>query len=72
MRIPFEVDVNPINIGKMFGFLKEVNGQVAIANRMFEMELLNIFITKEALNSESYQYGEGNPYGGKMIIEAVV
>ena len=72
MRIPFEVDVNPINIGKMFGFLKEVNGQVAIANRMFEMELLNIFITKEALNSESYRYGEGNPYGGKMIIEAVV
>ena len=56
----------------MFGFLKEVNGQVAIANRMFEMELLNIFITKEALNSESYRYGEGNPYGGKMIIEAVV
>ncbi len=54
-RIPFEVDVKPINIGKMFGFLKEVNGQVAVANRMFEMKLLSTFITKEALKSESYR-----------------
>ena len=54
-RIPFEIDVMPINIGKMFGFLKEENGQVAIANRMFEMKLLNTFITKEALASESYR-----------------
>ncbi|MDE7416517.1 MAG: AAA-like domain-containing protein [Lachnospiraceae bacterium] len=54
-RIPFEIDVKPINMGKMFGFLKEVNGQVAIANRIFEMKLLNTFITKEALKSESYR-----------------
>lgn len=54
-RIPYEIDVKPINVGVMFGFLKESDGQVAIANRMFEMKLLNTFITKEALASESYR-----------------
>ena len=59
-RIPFEIDVKPINIGKMFGFLKEVDGQVAIANRIFEMKLLNTFITKEALRSESYRSAQSD------------
>ena len=59
-RIPYEIDVKPINIGKMFGFLKEVNGQVAIANRIFEMKLLNTFITKEALKSESYRSAQSD------------
>lgn len=59
-RIPFEIDVKPINVGVMFGFLKEVNGQVAIANRIFEMKLLNTFITKEALKSESYRSAQSD------------
>jgi len=59
-RIPFEIDVKPINIGVMFGFLKEVNGQVAIANRIFEMKLLNTLITKEALKSESYRSAQSD------------
>ena len=59
-RIPFEIDVKPINIGVMFGFLKEGNGQVAIANRIFEMKLLNTLITKEALKSESYRSAQSD------------
>lgn len=39
----------------MFGFLKEEEGHVAVANRIFEMGLLNMFITEEAATSEAYQ-----------------
>ncbi len=42
----------------MFGFLKEENGSVAIANRIFEMVLLNMFIAEEAIGNIAYQYGE--------------
>lgn len=59
-RIPFEIDVKPINIGKMMGFLQEENGQVAVANRMFEMKLLNTFIAREALESESYRSAQND------------
>ncbi len=59
-RIPFEPDVEPVNIGKMFGFLREADGQVAVANRIFEMKLLNIFIAKEALQSVLYRYSQSN------------
>ena len=38
-----------VNLGTMFGFFKENNGHVAIANRIFEMALLNMFAAKEAI-----------------------
>ena len=50
-QIPFEIDVKPVSIGKMFGFLKEVDGQVAVANRMFEMRLYSYFLSEEELTS---------------------
>ena len=49
-----------INLGVMFGFLKEENGHVAIANRMFEMCLLNMFMAKEAITSEVFSKGESD------------
>lgn len=57
-KFPFSLDVKSIEIGQMFGFLKEENGQVTVANRIFEMRLLNMFITEEAVTSEIYQNGE--------------
>lgn len=57
-QIPYSPDVKSINMGVMFGFLKEENDHVAIANRIFEMRLLNMFIAEEAVKSESYQYGQ--------------
>ena len=42
----------------MFGFLKEENGHVAIANRIFEMYLLNLFISEESIRSEAFRYGQ--------------
>ena len=40
-QISFSPAEKSINMGMMFGFLKEENGRVAIANRIFEMYLLN-------------------------------
>lgn len=57
-RIAYSPDVKSIEIGRMFGFLKEEKGQVLVANRIFEMRLLNMFITEEAVESEAYQRGE--------------
>ena len=59
-RIAFSPDVKPVNIGLMFGFLKEKDGQIAIANRIFEMRMLNMFITEEALQSEEYRRGQND------------
>ncbi|MDE6406705.1 MAG: AAA-like domain-containing protein, partial [Lachnospiraceae bacterium] len=62
-RIPFSLEEKSINLGFMFGFLKEENGHVAVANRMFEMCLLNLFMAKEAIRSEVYTQGGSDRIG---------
>ena len=59
-RIPFSPVEKSINLGFMFGFLKNVGGYVGIANRIFEMYLLNLFIAEEAVGSEIFFYGQGS------------
>lgn len=59
-NISFSPAEKSINLGLMFGFLKEENGHVAIANRIFEMYLLNLFIAEESVKSEMYLYGQGS------------
>ena len=56
-QISYSPDVKPIEIGVMFSFLKEESGRIVVANRIFEMRLLNMFITEEAVKSEAYRYG---------------
>ena len=41
-QISFSPIEQSVNLGVMFGFLKEENGYIAVANRIFEMVLLNI------------------------------
>lgn len=57
-RISYSPDVKSIEIGLMFGFLKGEEGQIVVANRIFEMRLLNMYIAEEAARSEVYQSGE--------------
>lgn len=57
-QISFSPMEEAVNLGIMFGFMKEENGYVAVANRIFEMALLNLFIAKEAVRSESFRYGQ--------------
>lgn len=55
--IPYSPLNEPVNIGMMFGFLAEKNGIVIVANRIFEMVLVNLFISEEATTSSAYQAG---------------
>ncbi len=63
MKIPFSPDEKAVSMGLMFGFLAEKNGQVAIANRIFEMYLMNLFMTEEAARSEVYLQGDRDRIG---------
>ncbi|MDE7312643.1 MAG: AAA-like domain-containing protein [Eubacterium sp.] len=75
-RIPFSPAERAINLGMMFSYLKEENGRIVMANRMFEMYLLNLFITQESLKSQSFACGERdrNQFitGGRLNMELVL
>ncbi|MDE6052810.1 MAG: 9-O-acetyl-N-acetylneuraminate esterase, partial [Lachnospiraceae bacterium] len=57
-RIPFSPAEESISLGLMFGFLKAEEGQIIVANRIFEMWLMNMFIAEEAVKSEAFWQGE--------------
>ena len=59
-KVSFSPAEKSINLGIMFGFLKEMDGYVAISNRIFEMYLLNLFISEESIKSEIFFYGQSN------------
>lgn len=63
MKIPYSPDEKAVSMGQMFGYLTEKNGHVAIANRIFEMYLLNLFMTEEAGKSEVYAQGGSDRIG---------
>lgn len=44
-----------INIGRMFGFIKENKDSVVVANRIFEMHLYNYFLSEEMTKSITYK-----------------
>lgn len=57
-----QITYNPaekfINLGVMFGFLREKNGHVAVANRIFEMYLMSLFTAEESVKSDIFRQGE--------------
>lgn len=56
--VPFNLGTELVSIGSMFGFLKDDGGQVAIANRIFEIWFYNLFIAEEAINNATYNAGQ--------------
>lgn len=74
-KITFSPEQKSINLGLMFGYLKEENGHVAIANRMFEMCLLNLFMAEESGNDVYARGGSdriGFIKGGMLNMELVL
>jgi len=59
-RIPFSPDTKSINMGIMFGFMKEKDNQTIVANRIFETRILNMLIVEEAIRSEVYMRGQSD------------
>ena len=75
-RIPYSPEEKSTNLGVMFGFLKEEDSYVAIANRIFEMCLLNLFMAKEAITSDVFSQGETDRIGfiknGRLNMDLVL
>lgn len=75
-KIPYSPEEKSINLGVMFGFLKEEDSYTAIANRIFEMCLLNLFMAKEAITSDVFSQGETDRIGflknGRLDMDLVL
>ncbi len=51
---PFKRENPIIDLGVTFGFLKDKNGIVAVANRIFETQLYDTFLSEMAVNDRLY------------------
>lgn len=75
-RISYNIDNHAIRVGSMFGFVKNINGNTAIANRIFETRLYNLFLSEEMLNSAIYKAAdvEKNLFvsGGQLNMELIL
>lgn len=52
--VPFNPLNKAIEIAAMFGFVKESEGTVVVANRVFETVLYNLFLSEEVMQSAIY------------------
>jgi len=44
---PFIIDDPVVNIGTIYGFLKNTDDRIAIANKIFELRMINYYISKD-------------------------
>lgn len=58
IQIPFHSYNHVVDIGLVFGFLKEQNEAAVVSNRIFEMFFYNLFLSEQALESTAYKRGE--------------
>ncbi len=69
-----------IEIAAMFGFVKNVDGTVMVANRIFENVLYNLFLSEEEVDSavyasavtEKYQFIKDGHLDMKLVLERFV
>lgn len=52
---PFNPYHHAMNIGKMFGFIKEKDGETVVSNRIFETQLYNMFLSEEVSEGLGYR-----------------
>jgi len=52
-EIPFGVDDEIINLGRMFGFLKNMDGKTKLSNKIFELRIYNYFILQQIKEENS-------------------
>ena len=58
ISIPFKRGVPMIDLGVTFGFLKERDGLVAIANRIFETQMYDQFLAEMSVDNKLYAEAE--------------
>ena len=52
-NFPYNPDSPAIDIGTMFGFIKDSDGTVAVSNRIFETRLYNLFLAEDMMGNAS-------------------
>lgn len=72
----YEPENHRINIGEMFGFLKESQGTVSISNRIFEMKLYNLLLSEAETDVRMFTAADmsKNQFvsGGRLRMELVL
>jgi len=59
-KISYNLNTHEINLAAMFGYIKDSNGSMQIANRIFETLLCNLFLSEEELTEAIYDKAQGN------------
>lgn len=59
-KFVFNTDNRVLDVGRKFGMIKSHDGAVAIANRIFETRLYNLFLSEEMLSGQLLR-GSQNP-----------
>lgn len=57
-KIPYNSGNHVIDIASMFGFIKNEYGCVAIANRIFETRLYDLFLSEKDISSRIFKEGD--------------
>ena len=52
---PFKREIQMVDLGVTFGFLKDKNGIVAVSNRIFETQLYEVFFAERAINNKIFE-----------------
>lgn len=80
-RISYNPDDSVIKLAMMYGFIKEENGSVVIANRIFETRLYNAILTNKQMQKTSIfkagendksQFISGNKLNMELILEKFI
>ncbi len=80
-RISYNPDDSVIKLAMMYGFLKEENGSVVIANRIFETRLYNAILTNKQMQKTSIfkagendksQFISGNQLNMELILKKFI
>lgn len=66
---PYNPDNTVIGVATMFGFVKEINGRVMIANRIFETRLYNFFLSEDMMKERTIQAGDVNQFIKKGYLD---
>lgn len=73
---PYNLLHSIIYMASMFGYIKEKEGHVEVANRIMETQLYNLFLSEELIHSKSYKAGmlERNQFikNGNLDMELVL
>lgn len=75
-RVSYRLDNPAINLAAMFGYIRNWNESVQVANRIFETRLYNLFLSEEECTDALYDRAQGNIHqfirNGRLDMDTVM